>query len=120
MKTVLIIAATLFAVGSAAAGEARILDVTSQPTGKGVYRFSVTLAHADSGWDHYADRWEILTDDGTVLATRVLHHPHVHEQPFTRSLDNVRLPTAANRVLIRAHDSVHGYSNPPLVFDIVH
>jgi hypothetical protein len=51
-------------------------------TGSGVYRFSVTVRHADEGWDHYADRWEVLTSDGTLLATRTLYHPHVNEQPF--------------------------------------
>ena len=46
----------------------------------------VTLAHPDTGWDHYADGWEVVTGDGTSLGLRVLAHPHVDEQPFTRSL----------------------------------
>ena len=71
--------------------------------------FSVTLRHADTGWDHYANRWEVVSPDGKVLATRTLWHPHVEEQPFTRSLDKVLVPVEFKRVIVRAHDSVHGY-----------
>jgi hypothetical protein len=41
----------------------------------------VTVRHADEGWEHYADCWEVLTLDGEVLATRELAHPHDNEQP---------------------------------------
>ena len=47
--------------------------------------FGVTLRHDDAGWDHFADRWEILSMNGDVLATRTLHHPHVNELPLTRT-----------------------------------
>jgi len=73
--------------------------------------FSVTLKHKDTGWEHYANRWEVLDLQGNILATRVLHHPHVNEQPFTRSLSNVKIPKGVQKVIIRAHDSVHEYSD---------
>ena len=41
--------------------------------------------------------------------TRVLLHPHDHEQPFTRSLPRVAVPEGLRRVAVRAHDSVHEY-----------
>ena len=66
------------------------------------------MRHADTGWSHYADRFEVLTPDGTVLATRVLRHPHVQEQPVTRSLAGVRIPDDITRVKVRARDSQHG------------
>jgi hypothetical protein len=69
------------------------------------WQFSVTVRHDDTGWDHYADRWEILAEDGTLLATRALPHPHVDEQPLTRSLRQVMLPDGTRRVYIRAHCS---------------
>jgi hypothetical protein len=50
----------------------------------------------------------VLTPDGKVLATRVLRHPHVEEQPFTRGLAGVHVPAEVDRVRIRAIDSVHG------------
>ena len=69
---------------------------------------SVTVRHADTGWDHYADAWEVVGPDGTVYGKRVLYHPHVNEQPFTRSLDGVKIPENVGSVTVRAHDSVHG------------
>ena len=90
------------------ANEVSIVDVkiSCQTT----CRFSVTLKHDDTGWNHYANRWEVLDLKGNVLATRVLHHPHVDEQPFTRSLGNVQIPDGIKSVIIRAHDSEHKYS----------
>lgn len=90
------------------AGEADVLRVDAAERSSGTWRFRVTVAHADEGWDHYADRWEVLAPDGTPLGTRVLLHPHVDEQPFIRSLDGVAIPPGVNEVTLRAHDSVHG------------
>ena len=73
------------------------------------YRFDVTVAHGDEGWDHYADAWDVVAPDGTVLGTRVLHHPHENEQPFTRSLGGVAVPEGVSEVILRAKDSVHDY-----------
>ena len=93
--------------GAVLAGEAHVERVQISPSGDGYY-LSVTVRHADTGWDHYADAWEVVGPDGTVLGKRVLYHPHVNEQPFTRSLDVVRIPENVSSVTIRAHDSVHG------------
>ncbi len=81
-------------------------------------RFDVTLAHADTGWEHYADRWRVLTDDGRVLGTRTLAHPHVHEQPFTRSLSGIDIPDGVSSVIIDARDSVHGVSGRTLRLEL--
>jgi hypothetical protein len=102
-------AAVLFSVCQVIAGEADVLKANVVKTGDGVYHFDVTLRHGDTGWDHYADAWEILGPDGAVLGKRVLYHPHVEEQPFTRSLGNVKIPATVGSVRIRAHDKVHGY-----------
>lgn len=72
-------------------------------------RVSVTLAHPDTGWDHYADGWRIEAEDGTVIGTRELLHPHVEEQPFTRSLTVNNLPDAP--LFIRPKCSVDGWSD---------
>ena len=66
---------------------------------------SATVSHADDGWDHYADNFEVLGPDGTVLATRVLLHPHVDEQPFTRSVGSVLIPDDATSITVRASDN---------------
>jgi len=72
------------------------------------WRFDVSLLHADTGWDHYADGWGIYTEDGTEIGYRILAHPHVNEQPFTRSLSGVTLPDDIIEVFIRPHDLIHG------------
>lgn len=91
------------------AGEADVVGARAERAPDGSYRISATLRHADTGWEHYADRWEVLGPDGEVLATRVLHHPHVNEQPFTRTLADIRIPPGVTEVTIRAHDSEHAY-----------
>lgn len=93
----------------AVAGEADVLHVDYRQASDGSYTFDVTVRHADTGRDHYADRWEIVGPDGTVLATRVLAHPHETEQPFTRSLSGIEIPDDIAEVTVRAHDSVHGH-----------
>ncbi|MBE9534085.1 MAG: hypothetical protein IMF03_03725 [Proteobacteria bacterium] len=100
------------------AGEADVLQVKVKRTGDNVYYFDVTVTHKDEGWDHYADKWDVVAPDGTILGTRTLYHPHVQEQPFTRSLSGVRIPEGVRRVTIRAHDSVHGYGGKVMTVDL--
>jgi hypothetical protein len=101
---------SLLIVATAGAGPADVEDVSVSATGPRQYRFNVTVRHADEGWGHYADRWEVLTLDGTLLGTRTLYHPHVDEQPFTRELAGIAIPDNISVVVVRARDSVHGFS----------
>lgn len=111
-------AVLMAAQAAAVAGEADVVGATARETGAGLWTISVTVRHADAGWDHYADRWEVLSLTGDVLATRVLLHPHENEQPFTRSLPGVALPPGTKAVIIRAHDSVHGYGGAEVLLDV--
>ncbi len=103
---------------SVGAGEADVLEAKVELVGARVYRFDVTVRHGDEDGQHYANRWEIAGPDGRVLATRVLRHPHVEEQPFTRSLPRVEIPEGTSRVTIRAHDSVHGWGGAELSVEL--
>lgn len=67
------------------------------------------MSSADTGWDKYADSWEVRTAEGAVLSVRALTHPHENEQPFTRSLSGVLIPERVSQVIIAAHDSVAGF-----------
>lgn len=100
--------ATAFASSPVNAGEADVVAVDIIADGDGAHRFDVTVEHGDEGWDHYADRWDVLDDAGRVIASRTLLHSHVNEQPFTRSLSGVALPRGLGHVTVRAHDTVHG------------
>jgi hypothetical protein len=91
----------------------------------GTWTFYVTVAHPDTGWDDYADGWDVLTPDGTVLKaspedpfTRLLLHPHENEQPFTRSQGGITIPAGVTRVRVRAHDLVDGFGGHELVVDL--
>jgi len=99
------------------AGEVKVVGAKARASGGG-YSFSVTLRHADTGWKHYADQWRVLAPDGKVLGTRVLAHPHVNEQPFTRGLSGVKVPKGLKQVLIEARDSVHGIGPETFTVDL--
>jgi hypothetical protein len=88
---------------------ADVIDASAELAADGSYTFSVTVRSADTGWEKYADAWEIRSPDGAILGTRVLTHPHETEQPFTRSLDSVSVPEGVDTVVIAARDSVEGF-----------
>ena len=100
------------------AGEADVIKVDAKKINKNTYKFSVTVFHKDTGWKHYANKWDITGEDGTVLGTRILHHPHVNEQPFTRSLSDVVIPAGVKTVIVRAHDSVHKYGGKIITLEL--
>ncbi len=100
------------------AGEADVVDAKITQSSAGSYGFDVSVRHADTGWKHYADRWEVLDPDRNILATRVLVHPHENEQPFTRSLSGVKIPVGIGSVILRAHDSVHAYGGKEITVEV--
>ena len=104
--------------GPALAGLADVLKAGISREADGSYRIAATVRHNDTGWDHYANRWEVLGPQGQVIATRTLLHPHIHEQPFTRSLSGLRIPPAWTWVKIRAHDRVHGYGGREVTLSV--
>lgn len=104
-----LVLAGVLAAAAALAGEADVVGVEAKADSGGTWRFDVAVAHGDTGWDHYADKWDVIAPDGKVLGTRVLLHPHEAEQPFTRSLGGIFIPPDVTAVTVRAHDSVHEY-----------
>ncbi|MCH9806914.1 MAG: hypothetical protein K0U74_04215 [Alphaproteobacteria bacterium] len=108
----------LFVPCAAMAGKADVVEATAKRQSDGRYTVSATVRHADEGWKHYADRFEVLSPDGTVLGTRVLAHPHVNEQPFTRQLSGVVVPDGVTELHIRAHDKVHGLGGKVFVIKL--
>ena len=89
------------------------------------WTFYVTLEHPDTGWEDYADGWDVVTPDGSVLKfnpddpfTRLLLHPHVDEQPFTRSQSGIAIPEGVTQVSVRAHDFVDGFGGKEIIVDL--
>ena len=117
MQKLIALGLMVFTTG-AFAGEADVVGVAFKKAGDGTYNFSVTVRHADEGWDHFANRWEVVHENGKILATRVLAHPHVDEQPFTRSMSGIEIPEGTVKVIVRANDSVHGLGGAEMTVDL--
>lgn len=115
MKVALICLCLTAAPGLAMADHPVAEDVVITLSGGGA-RFDVTVRHPDTGWEHYADGWEVLASDGSALGLRVLSHPHVNEMPFTRSLSIAAIPAEAWPIQIRLRCNIHGWSEvgPPI------
>lgn len=111
-------AIALLLAAPAAANPPEVVAATATAGTAGRWTISVTLRHPDTGWDHYASGWEVLAPDGTRLGYRELSHPHVDEQPFTRSLDDLTIPGALDFVLIRPRCTLDGWVAMPARLDL--
>ncbi|MDJ0952830.1 MAG: hypothetical protein QNJ81_04060 [Acidimicrobiia bacterium] len=100
-----------------AAGCAHVIGATITAAGDG-YEIAATVSSTETGWDKYADAWEVRDPGGVVLAERVLAHPHETEQPFTRSLSGVSIPAGTDTVTIAAHDSVLGFCGDTFTLEV--
>jgi len=117
IKTALL--GSLFALTSLAlANEVEVVDVKATQASDKTWSFAVTLKHADEGWDHYANEWQVIASDDKILATRTLYHPHVNEQPFTRGTQGVKIPDDIKTVRIIAKDTVHGLSKKAVELEL--
>lgn len=104
---------------------ADVLFVEARETAVGLWSFSVQVRHPDTGWEDYADGWDVVLPDGTVAKlndsdpfTRLLLHPHENEQPFTRSQSNIPIPAEVSSVTVRAHDLVDGFGGQEVMVDL--
>lgn len=82
--------------------------------GEGVFDFAVTMSSPYDSPERYADAWRIVGDDGRVYGVRELTHDHANEQPFTRSLSGVEIPSTVERVRIEGRDLVYGWGGKVL------
>ncbi len=110
LQRILITSCLLLTFSIVQANQVDIVNVKAHQSNDKTWSFAVTLKHADAGWDHYANEWQVLAPDNKILATRTLYHPHVNEQPFTRNTSGVKIPTEIKTVYIIAKDTVHGLS----------
>jgi len=86
---------------------AQIVSVTTSGD-ENSYSFNVGIRSNETGCNQYADWWEVLSEDGTLLYRRILAHSHVNEQPFVRSGGPVAI-AKDQVVIVRAHMNNTGY-----------
>lgn len=108
------------------AGEADVLavEVSCEPSPEdrpeSICQFSVTVQHEDTGWEHYANRYDLLDVEGNLIAPRILRHPHVDEQPVRRGIRGLAIPHSVKRIKVRANDSVHSLGGAEVTVDVPH
>ncbi len=109
----------------ASTGFADVIFVKAVQAEDGTWTFYVTVRSPDTGWDNYADGWDVVTPDGQVIKvnssdafTRVLLHPHENEQPFTRSQQGLVIPPGVTKVIVRAHQNPTGYGGREVIVDL--
>jgi len=97
-------------------GDANVTNVFAREESDGLWTFHVSVKHKDVNWYDFSDGWDVVLPDGTAVKpdpfgqfTRHIRHPHVHEQPFTRTQKAVQIPEGVDRVRVRAHDKKHGW-----------
>ena len=97
---------------------AQVKEVLATKESSGSWCFGTSVRHNDEGWNHYADGWEVIDLEGNQIGYRKLHHPHVNEQPFTRSQCNIKIPTEISKVIVRAKCNKHGFGGKAMVVDL--
>ena len=118
IKHLLVLLTLSFLCAPAAADDASIKAVEVRYDGT-AWAFFVTLEHGDIGWYDYADGWRVVAEDGTEFGMRALLHPHVDEQPFTRSLANIVIPHGTARVFVEARTITDGWGSVRFAVDLL-
>ncbi len=97
-----------------------VIDATVEQTSPGVFRVSATLSSPYDSPDRYADGWRVVAPDGVVLGERPLAHDHAGEQPFTRTLSGVDIPTDIVEVTIEGRDQISGWGGATVTVEVPH
>ena len=99
---------------SAAQRHPNVVAVQVRVSGVGRFDFDVTVSSPYDSAERYADAFRVSAPDGRVLGERTLWHDHADEQPFTRDLYGVEIPSTVRRVILQARDQRYGWGGKTL------
>jgi hypothetical protein len=91
-----------------------VVDAKVQARGGNRFDFDVTISSPYDTPQRYADAFRVLDPKGTALGERVLLHDHQTEQPFTRDLYGVAIPTGVKTVTLQGRDKKYGWGGKPM------
>lgn len=80
---------------------------------EGAWVFAAEVLSPDVDCSQYADWWELVAPDGSLVYRRILNHSHATEQPFVRAGDPVDVDETTVLV-VRAHLHPAGYGGQAL------
>jgi len=110
---------------SRSVGDADVTSVFAREEKDGTWTFHVSVEHPDVNWEDYADGWDVVLPDGVTIQpdpfhqfTKHIRHPHVNEQPFTRTQKALVIPEGVDTVVVRAHDKKGGWGGKEVVVDL--
>ena len=78
--------------------ESASVTAVSVTGASGSYKFGVTIESPDAGCDQYADWWEVIRSDGSLVYRRILALSHVcllYTSPSPRDQRGSRMPSSA-------------------------
>lgn len=90
------------AVEKKKSGPANVVGAAVTRNLDGSFDIRVTVRSADKGPEYYCDRIEFLDADGKVLHTHRVSRPHLNEQPFSETLNSLKLPPELEQITVRA------------------
>jgi hypothetical protein len=86
-----------------------IVSVKVRAAGPITFDFDVTVSSPYDTPGRYADGFRVVLLNGEVLGERKLLHDHQSEQPFTRDLHAVKIPSSIKIVVVQGRDQKYGY-----------
>lgn len=95
-----------------------VIDVKVRARAGNSFDFDVTISSPYDTAQRYADAFRVNSESGQVLGERKLLHDHADEQPFTRDLYGVVVPTSIKRVTVQARDMKYGYGGKSLTITL--
>ncbi len=97
-----------------------VLEAEVVPSGSGTFDVRVTMSSPYDTPQRYADGWQVLAPDGTVLGEHTLAHDHAGEQPFTRTQNGLEIPQDVDRVTVQGRDQRFGFGGGTATADVPH